>query len=208
MSFSPHLEASLTMNLISRKQPPKGSRHQWASKLTSCQTNTFFFFFFFFLISVPFAFSPSIPTSWPSQFSRAVHLVLLSPPHSHTANQPWSPVSRGEAIYSNHRDPARAPQSPRGLIGNQRDGGYEGERERERNKLHLNIRFVEQTSPMPNMKQLCHEIVLMACRQDEGCLQGYEHRVEGLPVTEQVSVTGGHREGEVCRRSLGTGSGQ
>ena len=66
----------------------------------------------------------------------------------------------------------------------------ERERERERNKLHLNIRFVEQTSPMPNTKQLCHEIVLMVCRQDEGCLQGYEHRVEGLPVTEQVSVTG------------------
>lgn len=156
-------------------RPPTGSCHTWPSTLTSCQTTLKIF-----ILSLLFSINFHILT--PSAFSRAVHLALLSPPRSHPANQPWSPVSRGEAIYSNHRDPARAPQSPRGLIGNQRDGGYEGrERERGRNKLNLNIRYVEQTSP--NTKQLCHEIVLLVGRQDEGCLWGYERRVEGLPVT-------------------------
>lgn len=97
------------------------------------------------------------PSSSPSVFFCAAHLALLSPPRS-PPHKPTLISGRGEAIYSNHRDLARAPRSPRGLIGNQRDGGYEGERER--NKLYLNFRSVEQTSPIPNLKQLCHEIVV------------------------------------------------
>lgn len=70
------------------------------------------------------------------QFPRSQHSseLFTSPSSVHLASapqtKPWSPASRGEAIYSNHRDPARAPQSPRGLIGNQRErpGGREREK--------------------------------------------------------------------------------
>lgn len=99
----------------------------------------------------------------------------------------------GEAIYSNHRDLARAPQSPQGLIGNQRDGGY---KRRERNKLYLNFRFVEQTSSIPNPKQLCREIVLLVGGRDEE-----DMRVVGLPVTVEVLAKG------VWKRSVKTGRG-
>lgn len=44
-------------------------------------------------------------------------------------------------------------------------------------------------------------------RQDEGCLQGYERRVEGLPVTESVLAEGGHREGKAWRHSSGQEGG-
>lgn len=95
----------------------------------------------------------------------SVHLVLLGPPLSHRANQPWSPASGREAIYSNHRDPARAPQSPRGLIGNQRDGDYEGD---EINSTSTSDLW-SKPLPSPNRKQLFHEIVLLVGgRGEEG----------------------------------------
>lgn len=107
-------------------------------------------------------------------FTISVLLTLLGPPHSHPANQPWSPASRGEAIYSNHRDPARAPQSPRGLIGNQRDESMRGrKRERGRIKVSLNIKL-----PLRSITQSCSDMRLScwwAGKQaggrgcDEGC---------------------------------------
>eukprot|EP00064_Thunnus_orientalis_P017724 superscaffoldBa00003841_g17810 len=114
-----------------------------------------------------------------------VTVFSSSPPQSTSLPTPrTNPDLRragGEAIYSNHRDLARAPRSPRGLIGNQRDGGYEGERER--NKLYLNFRSVEQTSPIPNPKQLCHEIVVSVGGRDEVYSGGHEQEARRPPMT-------------------------